>query len=56
VIRPLKDLWPKGRAPLAIGCLIKLVQLLGKAPVSGGLRIAWSNSNQLRLALGEHDG
>jgi hypothetical protein len=29
------------------------VQLMGAAPVSGGLRMAWSESRQLRLALGE---
>jgi hypothetical protein len=56
VIRPLSELWPRGRAPLAIGWTIKLVQLLGKGPVSGGLRFAWTDSHQLRLALGEHDG
>jgi hypothetical protein len=56
VVRPLSELWPKGRAPLAIGWTIRLVQLLGKGPVSGGLRFAWSDSHELRLALGEHDG
>ena len=33
-----------------------LVQLMGRGLVSGGLRIAWSESHQLRLALGENDG
>ena len=56
VIRPLSELWPKGRAPLAIGWAIGMVQLLGASPVSGGLRFAWSDSQQLRLALGENDG
>jgi hypothetical protein len=28
-----------------------MVQLMGAAPLSGGLRIAWSDSRQLRLAL-----
>jgi hypothetical protein len=32
------------------------VRMLGKAPVSGGLRIAWSESDQMRLAMGENDG
>jgi hypothetical protein len=31
-------------------------RMLGKAPVSGGLRIAWSESDQMRLAMGENDG
>jgi len=56
VVRPLSELWPNGRAPLAIGWAIGMVQLLGKGPVFGGLRLAWSESHQLRLALGEHDG
>ncbi len=56
VVRPLSELWPKGRAPLAIGWAVKLVQLLGKAPVSGSLRLAWTDSQQARLALGENDG
>ena len=28
---------------------------MGRGPVSGGLRMAWSESHQLRLALGEND-
>ncbi len=56
VIRPLSELWPKGRAPLMIGWSIAMVQLLGKGPVSGGLRLAWNDSRQMRLALGERDG
>jgi hypothetical protein len=56
VVRPLTELWPKGRAPLAIGWTIAMVQMLGKGPLSGSLRLAWTDSNKLRLALGEHDG
>lgn len=55
VVRPLTEIWPKGRAPRAIGWTIAMVQLLGKGPVSGGLRIAWSDSQKLRLALGEQE-
>jgi hypothetical protein len=46
VIRPLSEIWPAGKAPRA-------VQLMGRGLVSGGLRMAWSESHQLRLALGE---
>jgi hypothetical protein len=56
VIRPLTEIWPKGRAPRAIGWTIAMVQMLGKGPVSGGLRIAWNDSQKLRLALGENEG
>jgi hypothetical protein len=56
MVRPLSELWPKGRAPLAIAWTIGMVQLLGKEPVFDGLRMAWSDSQQLRLALGETEG
>jgi hypothetical protein len=56
VIRPLSELWPKKSSPLVMRGVIALVQLLGKGPVAGGLRMAWSESHQLRLALGENDG
>jgi hypothetical protein len=35
---------------------IQLVQLMGRGLVSGGLRMAWSEAHQQRLALGELDG
>ena len=56
VMRPLSELWPKGRVPLAIASTIKLVQLLGSSPVAGGLRKAWNDANQLEMALGEPEG
>lgn len=56
VDRPLSELWPGGSPPRAMSWALALVRLLGKGPVSGGLRIAWSENEQLRLALGEHDG
>jgi hypothetical protein len=56
VIRPLSELWPKGTAPRLMSGLIGMVQLMGRGLVSGGLRMAWSEAHQLRLALGEHDG
>jgi hypothetical protein len=55
VVRPMSELWPGGRAPRAIRWGIGLVQLLGAAPVLGGLRLAWNESHQLRLALGEQE-
>ncbi len=55
VVRPLSELWPNGSAPRVLGAVVALVQLMGQGLVSGGLRLAWSDSNQLRLALGEHE-
>jgi hypothetical protein len=56
VERPLSELWPHGAAPRLLRWTIAVVKLMGRGPVSGGLRIAWSEAHQLRLALGENDG
>jgi hypothetical protein len=56
VVRPLSELWPSGSAPRAMRWMIGMVQAMGQGVVSGGLRIAWSEQNQLQLALGENDG
>ena len=56
VVRPLTELWPRGRMPLVFAWIIGAVQMLGAGPVSGGLRLAWSDSRQIRLALGELEG
>ena len=56
MIRPLSEMWPSGKAPRFIRGVIGAVQLMGRGLVSGGLRMAWSEGNELRLALGEHDG
>jgi hypothetical protein len=56
VSRPLSQLWPDGRAPRAMAWSIRAVQMMGNNLVSGGLRMAWSEGHQLRLALGENDG
>ena len=55
VVRPLSELWPDGTAPAVMRWGIALVLLMGSKPVSNGLRMAWSDSHQLRLALGEHE-
>jgi hypothetical protein len=56
VMRPLTELWPKGRAPRAMAAIIGAVQMMGRGLVAGGLRMAWNDSQQLRLALGENGG
>ena len=53
VVRPLSELWPTGAAPRAMSWLLGAMQLMGASPVSGGLRMVWSEGRQLRLALGE---
>lgn len=53
VLRPASQLWPTGQAPKLFNLVIKSVLLMGTRPVSGGLRLAWNNSRELRFALGK---
>ncbi len=55
-VRPICELWASGKPPRAIAAILAMVQLMGRGLVAGGLRMAWSEGHQLRLALGEHDG
>jgi len=55
VVRPLSEMWPSGSAPRVMRWGIAMVQLMGQGLVSGGLRMAWSESDELRLALGEQE-
>ena len=55
VDRPLSELWPDGTAPWLMSWALAMVRLMGRSPVSGGLRIAWSDSHQLQLSLNEFD-
>jgi hypothetical protein len=55
VLRPLIELWPTGSVPTYMRRIISLIQMMGRGPVSDGLRMAWSESRQLRLAMGEYD-
>jgi len=45
-----------GTAPWELTWGIRLVQLMGRRLVSGSLRMVWSETHELRLALGERDG
>ncbi|MGD0293967.1 MAG: hypothetical protein ABSB30_08950 [Terracidiphilus sp.] len=51
VARPLNELWPNGAPPRLASFMRAMVQLMGAAPVSSGLCMAWSESRQLRLVL-----
>jgi hypothetical protein len=54
-VRPLSELWPDGTAPAAMNFGLGLVRLMGRRPFSQGFRMAWSESHELREALGEFD-
>lgn len=55
VVRPLSEIWPAGAPPQFMRWVIAMVLLMGSAPVSRGLRYAWKEAHQLRLALGEQE-
>ncbi len=54
-IRPICDLWnggqARGRTPVYLRAIIEIVRMLGRAPVSGGLRLAWNDSHEMRTSL-----
>jgi len=50
--RPVSQLWPgDGRAPIFVRYVLGGFRLLGKKPVSTGLRIAWNDRHGLRSAF-----
>jgi hypothetical protein len=51
--RQLSELWRGGRAPVYLSALLAFVRLLGAAPLSSGLRLAWNDSTAMRSALAE---
>ncbi len=55
VPQPMRSLWKTDRAPLALRVGVAIVRLMGQAPVSGSLRLAWNESRQLQFALGDQE-
>ena len=53
VMKPLRQLWPDGTPPSAMSWGIGIVCLMGRGPISRCFRMAWSESHQLREALGD---
>jgi hypothetical protein len=57
----LSELWPDkqglpgGPIPFYISWAIGSVRLMGAAPVSGGLKLAWNDRSQMRAALARQD-
>jgi len=49
----LSELWSGGRAPVYLAALLSIVRMMGAAPVSSGLRLAWNDSAAMRTALAE---
>jgi hypothetical protein len=58
-IRKLSELWnggePDGYTPIYLSFVIAAVRLLGRAPLSGSLRLAWNDASQMRAALSRQE-
>jgi hypothetical protein len=56
-MRPLAELWTsdRHRAPLWIRTILGTVRLMGQAPLSGTLRLAWDDSAKMRAALSKQE-
>jgi hypothetical protein len=52
-IRPLSELWSDDRAPVYLGAILSFVRMMGTAPVSSGLRLAWNDRGAMRSALAD---
>ena len=50
-LRPLSAMWNDKRPPRYISGALACIRLLGRAPLSGGLKLAWDDSADLRAAL-----
>jgi len=51
--RQLSELWRGGRAPVYLNAVLAFVRLLGAAPLSSGLRLAWNDASAMRSAMAE---
>jgi hypothetical protein len=51
ISRPLSELWNEGSAPVYLEAIIRAVRILGAAPVSSGLRLAWNDAGAMRTAM-----
>jgi hypothetical protein len=56
VSRPISQLWPNGKSPFYMRAILACVQMMGRAPVAGGLRLAWNESHQMHLAMSDNEG
>ena len=52
-LRPLAELWPDATAPVYLTAVLSIVKLMGSAPVSSGLRLAWNDAGDMRSAMAE---
>jgi hypothetical protein len=51
----LSEIWQAGRAPGYVRAVLGAVRMMGAAPVSGGLRMAWNEAGEMRATLAKLD-
>ena len=51
----LSSIWNDGHAPRYLDAIIAAVRIMGAAPVSGGLRLAWNDATEMRNTLAKQD-
>ena len=54
-IQPLSELWIRGRSPRFVRSVLAVVRMMGAAPLSRGLRLAWSESGEMRTTLSRQE-
>ena len=54
-ICPLSELWPHGAPPRFVSAILAMVSLMGAAPLSGGLRLYWNETKEMRASLAKLD-
>ena len=54
-MQPLSAIWNRGSAPGYLSAIVSAVRMMGSAPVSSGLRLAWNDATAMRAALAERE-
>jgi hypothetical protein len=55
VIQPISAIWNDGHPPAYLELVIRMVRLMGHAPLSGGLRRAWNDEAEMLSVMGSLD-
>jgi hypothetical protein len=54
-MQPLSELWNRGRRPRFVRGVLAAVRMMGAAPLSRGLRLAWNDSGEMRTTLSRQE-
>ena len=54
-MQPLSELWKRGRRPRFVRGVLAAVRMMGAAPLSRGLRLAWNDSGEMRTTLSRQE-